>query len=1411
MHYLKEKLYQLIKVDNDIFEFIIKSSNDGIWCFNVDNPANQWMNDGFWATLGYDAEEDKTWQELISAKSIDEVQRNIDLFLKKGEQTYQFDVCFIHKNGEEVWTNVSVVAARNNTGKPDYLIGTIKKREVRPVNTESLKSKMPLYESIVNNQSIFFIRINLSGFYTYANEHFCKVFHLDKNNLSTFYILNHVVDNDHQKCHRVMKECLDNPGSVVKVVLRELLPNKKVICSDWSFVCIVDADGKPVEIEATGKDITSRIEIEKQLKVRNNELRIITDALDNSSLVSITNLQGTIIKVNPLFCKVAKYEAEELIGKNHNIINSGHHSHKFWQNMWHTISKGETWKGEIKNQAKDGSEYWVDSTITPVRNEDGHIKQYLAIRQDITERKVFEQQLIQEKEFSATIIAEMPDGFALLDTNREIIHVNAAMCEITGFDKTDLIGAKAPFPYWPPEEYENIQAAFQKTVKADYPKNLEFTFQKKNGERFPVILSQTAIRDENGNTVNHFTGLKDLSNIKRTEEELQKTKDLLEQTNRVAKLGGWEIDLVNKAGRWSDITRQIHEVSEDFVPTVEGMLNFYKSDEDKERIEHLINTCIEKGQFFDEEFQIRTTSQREVWIRIIGQAEFENNICKRVFGTFQDIDEHKRVEIEAQKINTRLALATKAARVGIWEFDIVNNGLVWDDQMFALYGLRSEDFSEVYDAWKTSLHPDDVQKSEEDVLFAVEGKKEFDTEFRVIRPDGDIRYIRAVAKVHRNDKGEPTLMIGTNWDITDEKRANEKLREAKVQADAANKAKSEFLANMSHEIRTPLNGVIGFTDLLLRSKLNDTQQQYLSTVYQSATSLLDIINNILDFSKIEAGKFELSIGKTDLLGLSRQIIDLIRYQAHRKDLEVLLNISGDVPRFIWIDEVKIRQILVNLLGNATKFTNQGEIELKIDLLEQVTKQEVLLRFSVRDTGIGIAAENKDKIFEAFSQEDSSTTRRFGGTGLGLSISNKLLELMGTKLLVESVEGRGSIFYFDIHLKASTGIVSKGNWQNMEIIKNALIVDDNKNNRQILKEMLVMKDIRAEEVTNGLDALERLAEGKRYDIIFVDYHMPFMDGIETIKNIREELNIPAQKQPIILFHSSSEHEEFSEQCRKLQVHQQLIKPVNIEQLFNCLENLHASHQESQIAESNGSITSDIQELSASILIAEDNEVNMQLSKVIISSLMPEALLMEAQNGKEAVTLYKEQLPDFIFMDIQMPEMNGYEACREIRKMEGAETVPIIALTAGTLKGERERCLAAGMNDYISKPIIKEDFIRIINQWIIPQEKMSIKDHFNQEALLQTIGDNPKIKEKIFAKTKSYLSTVMPDIAESVEKQNLDAIKTIAHTLKGASRSMYLSKLADMAEQLEKIQSLESQQIVQLVDDIAVEIDYVKELI
>ena len=535
------------------------------------------------------------------------------------------------------------------------------------------------------------------------------------------------------------------------------------------------------------------------------------------------------------------------------------------------------------------------------------------------------------------------------------------------------------------------------------------------------------------------------------------------------------------------------------------------------------------------------------------------------------------------------------------------------------------------------------------------------------------------------------------------------LAEAKEKAEAASRAKSEFLANMSHEIRTPMNGVIGMTDLLLQMDPRADQQEYLDSIKSSADSLLIVINDILDFSKIEAGKLDLDPVPFNLRQSLEDDIRTLAQRAHAKGLEIVLEILPGVPEDVVGDPVRIRQIVINLVGNAIKFTDQGEVVLTLGLRSE-NDEQLCLYFEIRDTGIGIPPEKLKIIFEAFSQADGSTTRKFGGTGLGLTISNRLARMMGGDIWVESDPGKGSCFHFTACVGAVKAKEPQGPSAELSFggIR-ALIVDDNATNRRLLTELLAQWKMRPTPASGGWEAMSLLRgaceEGDPFSLVVTDAHMPEMDGFEFAAAIKRSRELGGSA---VIMLTSSQQQGDRMRARDLGISGHLTKPVRQAELLTAVTRaLSGSTQADREKREAFVISTDLpQEASrpcASILLAEDNAVNQLLARRILERAGHRVVV--AGNGLEALKAVDAQFFDMVLMDMQMPLMDGLEAAAAIREKEcgGSTHLPIIALTAHAMTGYRERCLACGMDDYISKPVKAKDLLDVIGRFL-PQFAM-----------------------------------------------------------------------------------------------------------
>jgi two-component system, sensor histidine kinase and response regulator len=569
------------------------------------------------------------------------------------------------------------------------------------------------------------------------------------------------------------------------------------------------------------------------------------------------------------------------------------------------------------------------------------------------------------------------------------------------------------------------------------------------------------------------------------------------------------------------------------------------------------------------------------------------------------------------------------------------------------------------------------------------GQALLDREETGLDRQGNSSWILTTKVPLRDKNGRVVGLVGIGRDITRRKLAETETQQARIAAEAANRAKSDFLANISHEIRTPLNGILGMTDLTLDTELTLEQREYLEMVKTSAESLLSVINDILDFSKIEVGRLELDVLDFELRSCLEDTLKSLALEAHEKGLELLCEVSSQVPEMMRGDPVRLRQVVINLVGNAIKFTERGEVALNVQR-EALEGEECVLHLTLRDTGIGIPADKLAVIFDAFTQADTSTTRKYGGTGLGLTISRRLVEMMGGRIWVESEVGKGTTFHFTVRL----GVVEKAATPKLEPsvalqgIK-VLVADDNSTNRRILQEMTARWGMKATTAEGGGEALARLREagaaGEPYALVVTDLFMPGMDGFGLVEQIRKQ---PELAGVAVVMLTSAGRRGDGERCRELGVASYLTKPVRESELREAIGAvIRARERKNEVPLITRYSLRESREpgISLRVLLAEDNLVNQRLTARLLKNRGHSVTV--AANGREALAALDQERFDLVLMDVQMPEMDGFEATAAIRQKENGtgKRQSIIALTAHAMKGDRERCLAAGMDGYLSKPI------------------------------------------------------------------------------------------------------------------------------
>lgn len=1155
----------------------------------------------------------------------------------------------------------------------------------------------------------------------------------------------------------------------------------------------------------------------------------------------------------------------------------------------------------------DGHSFLAETWKTPIVDSNGQLFGTTGFAQDISGRKLAEDALRQSESRFRQLFNGGNDAIYVLDPETgKFIEVNEIGYRRLGYRyeemlKLGLIDISSP-------DDEPVAEMIRRAAHVDHAL-FERTHLARDGSRIPVEISTHQMEFEGRPVV--LLLVRDISERKQAEAEfsaiLQTTPD-----------GFWLVSVRN--GMLIDVNPAYCAMA---GYSREELLKMRISDVEAEHDEELIARnmqTIMQGEplHFETRHRRRDGSLFDVEV----SARFLDARGGVIVTFIRDITERVKAERALRQSEERLAIATRAGIIGIWDWDVASNQLIWDEAMYRLYGIRAEDFGGAYEARASAIHPDDKVRTEGEIQAALRGEREYAPDFRVIWPDGSIHHIKAASHTVFDQQGNPIRMLGINYDQTAQKQAEQKIAEllefsgkiisestlgiivykasgecivsneaaarivgatheqimgqnfrqifswkesglfdaalralesgenqhvethlvssfgkevwvdcdfvklirgvephllliladvsgfrlaeqelsqAKMGAESANRAKSEFLANMSHEIRTPMNAIIGLSDLALGgSDLTPRLKNYLGKIHTSSKALLSIINDILDYSKVESGRLELDRADLCLSDLLENVADLFNVRAEEKGIELVLDIAPDVPAYLVGDSLRLGQVMNNLVGNAVKFTDGGEIVIRVERRSQ-EDDICTLHFSVRDTGIGMSTDQMERLFSAFMQADSSITRRFGGTGLGLIISQKLVEKMGGKIVVSSEQGKGSTFSFTISLPLSTRKHIDRSPTELRGMR-VLVVDDLEISRLTLCEMLKAWHFDVTEAASGEEAMQlilaRVHQPERaFELVLLDWKMPGMDGIEVARRIKE-LGERSVRLPVIIMVTAYGREQVMQLGGDVGLDAILNKPVTSSGLFDTIVRFQGGIGRQSEGEHRDLGMEAAAIRGTRILLVEDNEINQLVARDMLERMG--LAVSVVNNGQEALECLEAADFDAVLMDLQMPVLDGFETTRRIRQEARWQSLPVIAMTAAVMAEDRIACTAAGMNDHVSKPILPQELAHALLRWIRPTVaacKLGEEKPFagmlpeqlpgiDLPAALSRLGGNRGLLLELLRKFRQQFADTGTELKKAIGQGDMMAATALLHRIKGAAANLGAMELNLAADRLEK---------------------------
>lgn len=1297
----------------------------------------QTVNQAFMDLFGYQEFEvvGKKLEDLVVPIEYIQASQDIDEKVRNGKPHRSFE---IRRTKDGNLLDVEILGVPVSVGREQLgILGIYHDISESKQIEDKLRAEKDKFQKYINVAGVMLLALDSKGIVRLINRKGCQILgYKEERILGNPWIETFIPEVD-QKAALDFVDSIKHSGESynpsIQYQVRTRFGLRRIL---WTYTTLRDEFGNLTGFLSSGEDITEKVEAQNLLKLQSAAL----ESTENG--IVITDPEGNIQWVNPAFTKLTGYYSEEVLGQNPRILKSSRQDSRYYQQLWDTIKSGKSWHGELTNQRKDGNHYDEEMTITPVLDAYGKISHFIAIKQDVTDRRRVEETLKENEAHFRSLFEDSPislweqdysavkkyiddlremgisDFQKYFDENPEEILYCVSLIKIVKVNQATVELYEAPGVDFFLHRPEFLSQMNNNQTGLIFPENTMKAFQN---ELLALIAGE-----------NHF---------KTESEQHTATGNSFQAAMEVALVPGYEES-------WAKIFFSIIDTSDqkEFEASIKKSESRYRS-------------------LFED-------SPISLWLEDFSDLKNYLDSLQKSEG-FKSLRAYMNLYPEVLQTCASLIKIVDVNQTTLDMFKAESKEQLGDNLSFIM-GPESENFLQ------------------EEIIALFEGKGFFEGELIQIDLEHNKKLAYLALNVAPGSEDSWEQVFVSVLDITARKEMEETLRAAKEAAEAAAIAKSQFLANMSHEIRTPMNGVIGMASLLMETTLSPEQRDYVNTIRISGENLLTIINDILDFSKIESGKLVLEEQPFELQSCVEEALDLLSTQVMQKNLDLMYFIEPTVPPYLIGDVTRLRQVLVNLVSNSIKFTEKGEVYVEV---KRSPSDPELLQFMVRDTGIGIPNDRMDRLFKSFSQVDTSTTREYGGTGLGLAISKNLVELMGGHIWVESIYGVGTKFYFSLLCREADPPVTNVYTAMAAALqgKSVLIVDDNPTNRKILSIQCEHWGLETAVVSGGKQALELIEQGMDFDLAIVDMQMPMMDGVDLsleIRKLRSQFELP------IIMLSSIGKIDSVDALPESVLSNYILKPVKQSVLFNNIVTILTDtqvHREKVVKMDNFELDQSLaQRIPLHILLAEDNAVNQKLAMRVLEKMGYRADTVA--NGYEVLEALKRQQYDLIFMDVQMPEMDGIETTLAIRSSSMIEKQPkIVAMTANAMSGDREKCLEAGMDDYISKPIRLEEVQNALEHWgrvSFREARLSgsSKSKYAEPVLdAEMIDSLRSMGEDIFIELIGIYLEEAPaqieDILKAVSQNDPSKMGAVAHSLKGSSLNLGANTLGAVAKKIE----------------------------